>query len=365
MTSTTSTLATRRLDLDTLRQLARRRGVCLTILLPPSHPGAAEGDKLTTFRSLCRSLVSSERIALRDRMESALIERGLKGGGPGLALFGGPDFLEIYRAPVKAAQIFEGSYCLLLPFLLDSSNPQDFFVLGLSKKLLRLLHYEQGECTALELPAGMPTSLEEVHGVEARDHNMENRAPAGTAQGNLHAVRFGTSAEREDSAKHLEHFFARLDESLAPLLGKRSLLLMGVEEEIATFRRVAKHCSIFKSQISQGMRDLPLREITQLAGECALVHGRGKGLESYLHIQERISGRPPVEEITELLECARAGRIQSLCVPELAHGQHDSNYREAQLNAAVAETLSHGGEVSTVLPAEVAPASALAALLRY
>lgn len=365
MTSTTSTFATRHLDPDTLSQLARRRGVCLTILLPPSQPGAAEGDKLTTFRSLSRSLVAGEEVDLRDRMEAALIERGLTGGGPGLALFGGPDFLEIYRTPVKSAQMFEGGYCLLLPFLLDSNTPQDFFVLGLSKKLLRLLHYQQGECAAMELPEGMPANLEEVHGVEARDQNMENRSPAGKAQGNMHAVRFGTSAEREDSEKHLEHFFIRLDESLAPLLGKRFLLLMGVEEELATFRRVAKHCSIFKGQISQGMRDLPLREITQLAGECALAHGRGKGLESYLHIQERISGMPPVEDVTELLEFARAGRIQLLCVPELAHGQHDSNYREAQLNAAVAETLSHGGEISTVLPAEVAPAHALAALLRY
>ena len=370
MTSTNSLVATRPvairpLDSESLNQLARRRGDCLTVLLPPIHPGAAEGDRLTTLRSLFHPLVSSEQVALRLRIENALVEQGMGGGGSGLAIFAGLDFLEIYRAPIQSAQIVTGNYYFLLPFLLDAGTPKDFLILGVSEKLLRLLHYEQGECTPLELPPGMPANLEEFHGGEARDENTKNHSSSGSVKGKAQSVRFGTSAENEDSALHLVPFCARLDESLAPVLGNRSLLLMGLDEAIAAFRRGAKHCALFAGGIAQGMRDLPLREITHMAGECALTQRREEGMTAFRKIHERGDGNLETVGNKGALELARAGRIHILCVPEFDSGQQDSLQNEESLNAAVAETLSHGGEVFTVRAADVAPAHALASMLRY
>ena len=365
MTSITSPVSTRPLDAESLAQLARRRGECLTVLLPPSHPGASEGDRLTTLRSLFRSFVSSEQVALRMKIESALLEQAMTGGGSGLAIFAGQDFLEIYNAPVQSAQIFAGTYYFLLPFLLDVGTPKDFLILGVSEKLLRLLHYLQGECTPLELPPGMPANLEEFHGGEDRDRLTKNHSSAGSAKGKGQSVRFGLSAEHDESALHLVPFCARLDESLAPALGERTLLLMGHEEAIAAFRRAAKHCSLFAGAISQGMRDLPLREITQLAGECALAQRREEGMQAFRKIHERGDGNLAAGGNQAALELARAGRIHILCVPEFDSGQQDSLQNEESLNAAVAETLSHGGEVFTVRAEDAAPAHPLSALLRY
>lgn len=365
MTSTTSTVSTRPLDAESLAQLARRRGECITVLLPSSHPGASEGDRLTTLRSLFHSFVSSEQVALRMKIETALLEQVMTGGGSGLAIFAGQDFFEIYNAPVQSPKVFEGTYCFLLPFLLDVGTPKDFFILGVSEKLLRLLHYLHGECTPLELPSAMPANLEESHGGEDREQNTRNHSSGGSAKGKGQSVRFGSSGEPDESALHLVPFCAQLDERLAPALGERTLLLMGHEEAIAAFRRAAKHCSLFAGAISQGMRDLPMRDITQLAGECALAQRREEGMQAFRNIHERGDGNLASGGNKAALEFAQAGRIHILCVPEFDSAQQDSLQNEESLNAAVAETLSHGGEVFTVRAEDAAPAQPLAAQLRY
>lgn len=355
MTSTPTRSTPLLLDADILGHLARRRGECLTILLPPSHPGAPEGHKLVTLHSLFHSLKSQEDLDLRKKMEGALMEHDLNGGGSGLAIFAGSDFVEIYRAPVESPIIHQGQACFILPFLLEANAPQDFLILGISKKLLRLVHYLHGEGTELALSPGIPASLAESrHREDHGDPRRQNASPAGGSQGNLGAVQFGTRTEREDEPIHLHHFFAQVDERLAPMLRNRLLLMMGIEEEIADFRRAAKHCHLFTEEIPHGMRDLPVREITQMAHECALSRRRAEGKEALRKFRERGNRKLALDDSAAVLEAAKAGRVHLLCVPEATEGAE-----EALWNLAVAETLSHGGEVFT------APATSLAAVLRY
>ena len=167
-------------------------------------------------------------------------------------------------------------------------------------------------------------------------------------------MQFGTHTEREDEPIHLHRFFAEVDERLAPMLGHRLLLLMGIETEIAEFRRAAKHCHLFAEAIPRGMRDLALREITQMARECALSRRRAEGREALRKFRERGNRKLAIDDSAAVLEAAKAGRVHQLCVPEATEGTE-----EALWNLAVAETLSHGGEVFT------APAVGLAAMLRY
>lgn len=102
------------------------------------------------------------------------------------------------------------------------------------------------------------------------------------------------------------------------------------------------------------MRDLPVREITQMAHECALSRRRAEGKEALRKFRERGNRKLALDDSAAVLEAAKAGRVHLLCVPEATEGAE-----EALWNLAVAETLSHGGEVFT------APATSLAAVLRY
>lgn len=346
------------LDADILGHLARRRGLCLTVLLPPIHPGAPEGHRLVMLESLFHSLKSQVDLALQTKVEGALMAQDLSGGGSGLAIFAGADFVEIYRAPVESPKIHQGEACFLLPLLLESNAQQDFLILGISKKLLRLVHYRHGECTELALSAGMPENLEafsqrESHGAPHR----QNASAVGGSHGGLGAVQFGTQTGREDEPIRLHRFFTEVDERLAPLLGHRLLLLMGIETEIAEFRRAAKHCHLFAEAIPHGMRDLALREITQMARECALSRRRAEGRELLRKVRERGNRKLASDDSMAVVEAAKAGRVHQLCVPEASEGAEETGW-----NLAVVETLSHGGEVFT---GPAGSSAGLAALLRY
>ena len=346
------------LDAHLLAQLSRHPGECLTVLLPPSHPGAPEGHKLTTLHSLFHSLKSRQYQELLKKIEGVLAEHDLSGGGSGLAIFAGPDSVEAYRAPVASPKIHQGASPFILPLLLEASAPQDFLILGISKKLLRLVQYLHGTCTALELSPAVPANLEEFrHRAAHGDLNRQNSSPAGSSSGGLAGVQFGTLTEREDEPIHLQHFFVRVDEGLASTLGHRLLLLMGLEEEIVYFRRAAEHCRLFAEEIPHGMRDLPLREIAQLGHACALSHCRAENEQALEKFRERGNRRLAIDDPQAVLDAAREGRVHLLCVSESADGP---DAEEELWNTAVVETLNHGGEVFAVRSPDP-----LAALLRY
>ena len=359
MTPTTAPSAPPLFDAATLSHLAGRPGPCLTVLLPACSPGSGSGERHTVLESLFHTLPAPDAVQLLGRIEDALAAHGLNGGGPGLAIVAGSGYLEIYRAPVPAPQIEQDSYPFVLPLLPDALAPHDFFVLELSEKQLRLMHYLHGELTPLELPGTMAASLEQFrHREDHGDQNRENRTSTGSVPGTIGARRFGTLSEREDASLHRERFFARADDSLAALLGPRLLLLMGVDEEVAAFRRVAKHCQMFAEQIPHpAVRHLPLREIAQRASECALSHGRARGTGALNEIREKADRRLTLAGNEAILEAARAGRVHLVCIPEAAGASRDE---QLLWNAAAIETLRHRGEVLVA-----GDTRELAALLRY
>jgi len=348
------------LDSESLRQLARRKGECLTVLLPASRPGAPDGDRLVTLHGLYHASPALADSDLRRKVESALQEDRLRGGGDGLAIFAGEDFLDFYTAPVETAALVADTYSFLLPLLLEATAPQDFFALGLGQKHLRLFHYLHGVCTPVEHPADLPASLEAFRHTDSRgDLNRQGSSASGGSSGGASAVNFGVLSEREDLDLHLERFFARVDAGIAPILGHRLLLLMGVEDEVAAFRRAAKHCHLFAEQISHNVRDASLRDIAQWARECALTRRRAEGREALRKFRERGDRSLAVDQPDAILDAATTGRVHLLCVPEGA------SPHAALVNAAAAETLSHGGEVFTVPMEALSPSRPMVAILRY
>jgi len=347
------------LDPAILSQLASHRGCCVTVLLPANHPGAAGGSRRAMIESLFHGLNSPDASQLRSRIEEVLVAHQLQGGGMGLAAVAGSGYLEVYRVPVETAQLKQEDHPFLLPLLPEVLRPQEFFILSLGEKQLRLMHYAHGEATRVELPDGMIKGLEEFrHREDHGDQNRENRSSAGSAPGAMGALRFGTLSEREDAHMHREHFFARADESLAPLVGQGRLLLMGLDEQVADFRRVGKHCALFADHLPHPAgRDLPVREIAQKARACAQHDYRARGVEVVGQIREMARRQLALEGNEEVLDAARAGRVHRLCVPEVASA---SSEEQTLWNAAAAETLNHKGEVFIVDVIQ-----ALAARLRY
>ena len=338
-------------DAEVLRSLAHQRGECLTVLLSATHPGAPEGGKLATLKSLIQRQGLGADVSRR--LESAIEEYDLAGGGPGIVMFAHGHFVAVYRAEVSVSRIVEGDRFLLLPVLRSAGLAHRFLILGLSKKVLRLLQFEDGQCRVLELPDGIPASLEESRGVETSDMKMKNHAPGGVG-----SVRFGNSAADEDQERHLEHWFSRVDEGIAKMTAGEPVLLMGLDDELAAFRRAAKRCSLFEGFIEHGIKDFSLGEIAHWAGECAQELQAKEALKALDRIREWKDRSLVAIDLKEVNQASIEGRVQVLCVGV-------DRDQEALVNVAVTETLCHGGEAVEVASEVLSTGCPVIALLRY
>ena len=362
-------------DAATVRRLAETRGVCLSMFLPDQRPGASTG----THRSVLRQLTREAQATISGAGEwleplNALAEDEKLGvGGPGLAVFCSALGVECYRAPdIKKAELVVASHFHLTPLLPLASTPRDLFILGISRKRMRLCRYASGAVTEVGWPEGVPVSLDAAEG--GRLDSTGNHASTGVSPSAMLSVQFGSPnrPDHEGAGHHMTHFFRMVDARLAPILGKAPLLLGGVAEEIAAYRRAAKYHPLLPEEISGSMERMTTSEIAVLAHAAALAQyfaESAKALAACHAIKD------PLKKLNDPLTIVRpasAGRVHRLCVREGAvfagqmSGELDLAKRDSEdlINAAAAETLRTGGEVFVVRANQMPDELAIAAL-RY
>jgi len=364
------------LDKDALRHVAGRSGPFISATVPDHHPGAPEGSRQAVIQSHWKA--AAERLntgPFSDRASELLppIEElgrdpALAAGGTGLAIFRSPEATLVYRAPGHAPRLVIASHPHITPFIANASTANDFFILGLGTKHLRLLHYSHGNCTEMPLPKEVPPNLEEAGQYNRSDPNLENRSSIGSSTGNMHAVRFGTTSDREAASVYLHHFYSMVDRGLKATLAGKRLLLMGVNEEIQAYRRAAKYEHLFATEVTGGPEYLSAAEVAGRARDAARTEYQLEAeavLSEFRDMKERIR---TLKDVPAILRAAAQGRVHRLCI------RKDTEFRGAAeseaadqdlLNAAVVETLRSGGQVFEV-PQDRLPASEpAAAILRY
>jgi hypothetical protein len=292
-------------------------------------------------------------------------------GGPGVALFRSPNSLAALAAPgTLDSNVTLSRYSNLAPLITLASVPRDFHILALNRKSLHLYHYKQGRCEHVDLPAGVAANMEAALDLDWPDHSLQNRSSSGNSTGAMHAVQFGTSSDREDAKEHLFHFFQLVDRGLKEFLKENPLLLAGVHEEVATYRRASHNPHLLELEIHGNVDFLTPAEIAARASKAAVEHYYRTGetvLEKYREMPNR---KHACEGVQQVLSAALEGRVHQLCAAEatVVHGslkKHGGFENEDLVNAAIVETLRHGGEVF-MLPASSMPEGVpLAAILRF
>ena len=370
MTTSTLSAVSGILDSHAMKFLAGCRGPCITIIVPAHHPGAQEGSRRALVHALvrkageemARSRFGGRATELLAPLEEIAEESGVDGGGAGFAIFRSPETTARYALagnPIEKIVIADRFY--LAPFVADAFAPHEFFVLGLSRKHLRLLRYVNGEAQEMTLPAKVPASLEAAGGFDQPDHDLENRSSAGPAA--MRGVRFGTLSDREAHHEYLHHFFALVDRGLKTTLNGKPLLLMGVHEELAAYRKVAKHAYIFTPDWVGNIDFLTPSEVAAHAAEAVRAHCSflaERVLAEYREMPDR--GRT-LSDIDAVRRAATEGRVHRLCVragTELPGASGDD-----AINAAIVETLRAGGELFVLPQDKMAADEPLAAILRY
>jgi len=359
-----------------LNEIARQDGPCITLLIPDRHPGSQEGSRAVLVRGMARSvaeMVATQQLdpAIIQPIEDFASKMEEDKGGPGIALFRSPNYFNVVTAPgIAKGSVTLSRHFHLAPLVMSVSVPQDFYVLGLNRKNLFLYRYSHQNVEKVDFPAQIPSNMEAALAFDQPDHRLENSSAAGRSTGAMTSVRFGTLSDREAAREYLQHYFEVVNRGLKQWLPGTPLLLAGVHEEVATFRRVARNEGLLHPEIQGNIEFLSITDMAERAREAAVAHYRWLGEAVLAKFREMPDRRRTRSTARAVLNAASAGRVHQLCVAEGAdvRGSLKSQggfENEDLVNAAVVETLRNGGEVFMLPEATMAEAAPLAAILRF
>lgn len=372
--SPTLTMKSLPLTVTALREIAIEQGPAITLTIPDRHPGAPETSRSSMMRGLMRS--AAEQAAaqglssgeLFHPLEEYASNLTTDAGGPGVALFRSPTFFATLTVPgLREGSATCGRYFHVSSLMVPASVPHEFYILGLNRKNLHLYRYADRRCERVELPAAVPPNMEASLDIDWPGHSLQNRSSAGASSGSMRAVQFGTSSDRETSGEHLHHFFQLVDRNLKGFLNEKPLLLAGVHEEVAAYRKSAQNHHILGPEIHGNIDFLSPAEIAERASAAALAHYHQQGGAVLAKFQEMPDRLRTLSTVQASLDAALAGRVHQLCVTEGAavFGSVNEADHEDLVNATIVETLRHGGEVF-MLPEAVMPEGIpVAAILRF
>ena len=223
-------LALESLQLEKIREIIRSSGPCVTLLLPAYRAGEQSKPITAIIKSdlqkAARQLVQRhipESIAknLLEPLEQLAEESNVAEGSHwGRVIFRSLDTFRQFAVtqPIKPS-IQVGGCFEITPILSELHTPPEFFLLRLSKKNVEVFRCAGLHATRVKLPGGVPETLEEALGFKAPDHDLENRAAAGSSVGAMHAIRFGTGSGSEMQDAYLADFYKAVDRGIHELLG--------------------------------------------------------------------------------------------------------------------------------------------------
>lgn len=372
------------LDPRKIEEILGADGPCVTMVLPPYHPGEPTKSRSTLLKGYIQE--ASQQLGERKFPKEAVGEllkpledlaadaALLTGSHWGRAIFRSPDVFCQFQLtqPVQASLTISGCFAIrrLLPELWA---PKLFYILALSKEAVKLFRCTYEGAQAVELPAGVPVTLEDALELEPPDHDLENRSAIGTTTGSMHAIRFGTGSGRETSHAHLADFYKLIDRGIHKVLPAGvPLILAGVDQETAAYRSVSKYPNLVMENLP-GSPNLSLQDAQTVSQACSILRAEEFRQEAEALAKAKARSTPGhvSTETGTILHAAFEGRVHQLYLDEKAEwndvferGKYRSWGREDLLNLAAVETLQQGGKAFE-LPGGLMDGTRAVAVMRF
>ncbi len=375
------------LNLGNIQELARSAGPCVTVLLPSYRPGGQSKSMAALLktnlqeaeRQLIAGKISAPAIAqiLDPLRQLTLDQQFLSGSHWARAIYRSPDVLHQIELIGSVNQLLTvGNRFHIRPILAELHSPAVFYLLKLSLKAVALLRCSHFRSEAVELPKGIPATLDEALGFKAPDHDLENRSSAGGSLGEMRGVRFGTGSARETQPTYLADFYKAIDRGVGELLNssKAPLVLAGVDEDTAIYRMVNTYQNLLPRNIP-GSSDLSELELYDAAHWIVQSDHLEKTAATLAQMKERLSPARFSVHLEAILDAAVEGRVDRIFIdesaqrlgvfPEAKHDGHSTWGEEDLLNFAAVETILHGGAAFTLPNSRMPDGAAVAAIFRY
>jgi len=344
-----------------LKSLAGAAGPCITIVTPLPDPLEIRTRLKNAVHGLEKRLRSDNRdrdvTGLLDPIRAAAAAMEAKGmWAKAVMILRSPDIFHGYWLRGLQKEIVDaGDRFHLRPLFAAMAREQSFHLLALSQGHVRLFSSTMFGAEEIELPGTVPRNLKEWLNTRQPDHVMDNRSTGGPSTGSMKGVVFGTNTDREKHDEYVRHFFNEIDHAVHATLreGTAPLVLAGVEEELAIYRRVNSYPHLFEQEVHGSPDGLPLGDVLERARD--LVNRAPS--EPLRKVLAELDRRPPLLDAQEILDRAREGRVGELLIRE--------DVEDDRVDLAAMEVLRHGGRVFAVNSAEAPGNAAVAASSRY
>jgi hypothetical protein len=259
--------------------------------------------------------------------------------------------------------------------------PSDFYVLKLFKDHIGLTHCEGFRTEPVDLPPGVPRTLQEAMAFDPPDHDLENRSSAGpgsgtgTGPGHARGVRFGTGSGRESRHAHQSDFYKIVDRGLSDLLRGwgANLILAGVEEDTAMYRAINSYPNLLSGSIPGSAEAyLPDSDLLRHGSPLLRAAVQARQAKALAQWKEKVTPTRFSTDLFAILPAAFEGKVHKLFLNTGANhtdvferNDYESCGPEDLLNLATVQTLLHGGEACAVPGTAMPDCASAAAILRY
>lgn len=382
----TNSVAPELAGLRKIQEILQSSGPCITIVLPPYHPGEPAKSRAALLKANLQE--ASRQLAHLGFPKAAIgdllapLEHlahdadSITGSHWSRAIFRSQNVFAQFQLtlPAKASLTVAGCFEIrhLLP---DLWAPRVFYILALTNKSVRLFRCNYQRAEAVDLPAGVPATLEEALELERPDHDLENRSAIGTSTGSMHAIRFGTGSGPEAEPAHLADFYKLVDRGIHKLLHEPGipLLLAGVEEELDAYRAISTYPGIVKLAL-RGSPNLSFQDADTVSQACSILRADEfrRDAETLTQAKERSAPGHFSTDANAILHAAFEGRVHQMYLDESAEridvferGTYRSWGKEDLLNLAAVETILHGGRAFELPSDMMAEGASAFAIMRF
>jgi hypothetical protein len=282
-----------------------------------------------------------------------------------LVLFRSPEvftyylFYERWKESLTVAERFQ-----IRPLLSALTREQRFHLLALSRRRIRLFHCTQHSMEEVALEGVAPQDMRLWMNIRVPDHVLDNRSSAGPSVGSMKGVLFGTSSDRDREDEYLSHFFKEVDKGIHTILRNDTapLVLMGVENEVAIYRRVNTYSRLLEKAI-HGSPDGLAPQVLHTRAREIVTQTFSEPLQKALaeFQKQRDKGRVSFD-LAVIETAAHEGRVSDLLICE-STANADSD--EDCLNVAALKTVLNGGRAFVLSAQEMPEKAEAVAVLRF
>lgn len=300
----------------------------------------------------------------------------------GLALFVSEEDFEYYRIPYSFKErVMVSSHFLITPLIPMITLEGTFCLLALSQKKVRLLHAIRESVIGITLEDA-PTSMEEFLQYNVEEPSLQHHSGQGT--GRVHGegdIFHGQGSEGKTNYREAINYLKQIENEVTSIMRRRNdpLILVGMDQAVAEYRKVNHYSRVMDDAIIQNPDDQKDEDLRDKGWELIQSYFLQDMYNDIKRFGDLSGSEKQSENLTQIVEAAYYGRVDSLFVPigehswgwfdqerDVVHHSKDQKNGEHDLiNMAAIKTLTQSGDVYALEKDKMPNDSSIAAIFRY